>query len=64
MQNKKRDDTATLTAAAHDVTPRYVRMVLNGERKNREDILTTYNKILTAKDNLSKPVEMLTESAN
>ena len=28
MENKKRDDTATLAAQAHGVTPAYVRMVV------------------------------------
>jgi len=56
MENKKRDDTATLAAQAHGVTPAYVRMVVNGTRKN-EAILNTYNAILAAKVNLSQPAE-------
>lgn len=64
MQQKKRDDTATLTAAAHNVSPAYVRMMLSGKRKSREDILNTYNSIIQAKDNLSKHAETAAESAN
>jgi len=59
MQIKKRDDTASLTAAAHNVSPAYVRMILKGDRTKREDILNTYNSILKAKDKLSKPAETI-----
>ena len=63
MEKEKNDDTATLTAQAHGVTPAYVRMVANGKRKN-ERILSTFNSILDAKDKLSKPVYSSTESIN
>ncbi|MEB0299587.1 hypothetical protein [Mucilaginibacter sp. 5C4] len=63
MEKEKRDDTATLTARAHSVSASYVRMVVNGKRKN-EAILATYNTILEAKDNLSKPAESIDESTN
>jgi hypothetical protein len=63
MQKEKKDDTASLTAAAHGVSASYVRMVVNGKRKN-ESILSTFNSILEAKDKLSKPLETVTESAN
>jgi Rod binding domain-containing protein len=60
MENKKKDDTATLTALAHNVQPAYVRMIVRGVRKSNsekaKDILKTYNDILEAKNNLSKPV--------
>jgi hypothetical protein len=38
---KKRSETARLVAQLHGVTPRYVRMVINGEREN-EEITQTY----------------------
>lgn len=63
MEKEKKDDTATLTAQAHGVTPAYVRMIVNGKRKN-ESILSTFNTILEAKDNLSKPVYSTSESIN
>lgn len=56
MEKKKRDDTATLTAEAHGVTPAYVRMVVNGIRKN-DTILYTYNKIKAVKEELARPAE-------
>lgn len=52
MENKKRDDTATLTAQVHSCTAAYVRMVVSGKRKN-EAILSTYNKILKVKEKVS-----------
>jgi hypothetical protein len=63
MENKKRDDTATLTAKAHNVTAAYVRMVINGVRKN-ESILSTYQTILKTKEELSQPSELVAESTN
>ena len=63
MEKEKKDDTATLTAQAHNVTASYVRMVVNGKRNNPA-ILTTFNSILEAKDKLSKPLENHVESAN
>jgi hypothetical protein len=63
MEKEKKDDTAALTATAHGVTPSYVRMVVNGKRKN-ESILSTFNSILEAKDKLSKPLETVSESTN
>jgi hypothetical protein len=63
MEKEKKDDTASLTAQAHGVTPSYVRMVVNGKRNN-ESILSTFNEILLAKDNLSKPVNSTSESTN
>ncbi len=62
MEIKKRDDTAALTAEAHGCTPHYVRMVVNGKRKN-EDILTTYNTILTGKKNLVESAEQEVKSS-
>jgi len=61
MENKKRDDTATLTAQATGYTPHYVRMVINGKRKN-DSILTTYNNILTGKQNLVLSAEIEVKS--
>ena len=63
MENKKRDDTAALTAKAHGVSARYVRMIASGKRE-REDILSTYNAIMEAKNNMSKPAESPSEKAN
>lgn len=63
MEKEKKDDTATLTAQAHKVTPAYVRMVANGTRNNPA-ILSTFNKILEAKNNLSKPVDSSSERTN
>jgi hypothetical protein len=54
MKKYKRDDTATLTALAHHVSPSYVRMLISGKRKNREDIVNTYQKIREAKNKWSK----------
>ena len=62
MEKDKKDDTATLAAQAHSVTPSYVRMVVNGKRNN-EAILNTYNAILEAKNNLSKPIISAAECA-
>lgn len=68
MENKKKDDTATLTAQAYNCNPAYVRMIVNGVRKTNtelaKNILSTYNKIRAAKDKLSKPLENHVESAN
>ncbi|MBB6127882.1 hypothetical protein [Mucilaginibacter lappiensis] len=68
MENKKKDDTATLTAQAHNCTAAYVRSIVRGDRKTNTDLAKsvqdTYNKILEAKDNLSKPAESIPESAN
>ncbi len=61
MEKEKRDDTASLTAQAHGVSAAYVRMIVNGVRKN-ESILSTYNKILRAKEKLSQPLESPSES--
>ena len=57
MKKDKRDDTATLTALAHRVTPAYVRMLVKGKRKNREDIISTYQNICEAKNKWSKPTK-------
>lgn len=38
--DEKRDDVARIVANIHGVSPRHVRMVRNGERKN-DDILAT-----------------------
>lgn len=46
----KRRDVASLVAQIHGVTPRYVRMVMNGEREN-EAIVETYMEIVE-QDNL------------
>jgi len=68
MENKKKDDTATLTAQAHNCKPAYVRMIVRGVRNANTDlakaVLDTYNKILEAKNNLSKPAESTAESSN
>jgi hypothetical protein len=61
MEKVKKDDTATLTAQAHSVTPSYVRMVVNGKRNN-EAILTTFNRILEAKNNIVNAVFTSSES--
>jgi hypothetical protein len=66
MEIKKRDDTAKLTAKAMECSARYVRMIVNGDRKSLSPkasrILNHYNSILKAKDNLSQPVEIPSES--
>jgi len=60
MENKKRDDTAILTARANKVTPSYVRMIVNGTRSKAgpkaSKILETYNSIVTTKEQLSQLV--------
>jgi hypothetical protein len=45
-----RKDVARLVAQVHGVSPRYVRMVINGDRTN-EEILATYMEIVE-QDNL------------
>jgi hypothetical protein len=64
IQNKKRDDTAELTANAIDCTPAYVRMIVRGDRKTLSEkakrILDKYNSILQAKEKLSTPAEQAT----
>lgn len=68
MENKKKDDTATLTAQANKCTAAYVRRIVNGDSKTNtelaKNILSTYNRIRAAKDKLSKPLENHVESAN
>lgn len=68
MQNKKKGDTAELTANACNCTSQYVRAIVRGDRNMNTDlaksVLTVYNKILEAKNNLSKPAESSIESAN
>ena len=61
MEKEKKDDTATLTAQAHGVTPSYVRMVVNGKRNN-DAILSTFNRILEAKNNIVNAVFSSSES--
>jgi hypothetical protein len=65
MINKKRDDTATLTAEAHGCSAQYVRQLIRGDRNTNTErakaIIGTYNNILEAKRNLSKPAESPTE---
>ena len=39
-RGKKRDEVARIVADIHGVSPRYVRMVRNGERKNDEIMAT------------------------
>lgn len=61
MENKKKDDTATLTAEACGTTAAYVRMIVRGVRKTDSPkaikILETYNAIIKAKQELSAPIE-------
>ena len=68
MEKEKKDDTATLTAQACECSASYVRLIVNGKRSINSDkaikVLNTFNKILDAKDNLSKPVNSSPESAN
>lgn len=51
----KRRDTATLVAAIHGVSVRYVRYVINGERQN-EKIMETYMEILEQDNKLLEAV--------
>lgn len=46
--NRKRDDISVIVAEMHGVSPRYVRMVRNGEREN-EAILTTIMDLIEGK---------------
>ena len=68
MENKKKDDTATLTAQAHNCSSAYVRMIVRSDRNTHSPkakaILDTYNNIMEAKNNLSKPAETINESHN
>jgi hypothetical protein len=61
MENKKRDDTATLTAKACDCQPAYVRMIINGVRNTNtpkaKAVLEKYNEILAIKKNMAQPIE-------
>jgi len=61
MQHKKRDDTATITASALNVTPAYVRMVVKGTRKScspkASRILKHYKNILEVKHGLSRSLQ-------
>lgn len=61
MQNKKRDDTATLTAKACRCTPQYVRMIVKGTRRDltptAQKVLQRYNSILATKEQLSQVVD-------
>jgi hypothetical protein len=68
MKNKKRDDTATITASALNVTSSYVRMVIKGTRKSQSPkasrILKHYKNILEAKHQLSNPGKSGNKNAN
>lgn len=55
---KTRDDVATIVARMHGVSPRYVRMVRNGERNN-EEILASLVEFRVAKTKLIKHLEQL-----
>jgi len=48
---KGRDDTASIVAEIHGVSPSYVRMITNGKRENAE-ILSTYMEIKQRKRQL------------
>jgi hypothetical protein len=41
IDKSKYDDTAEVIAAIHNVSSRYVRMVMEGERNNREILIST-----------------------
>jgi hypothetical protein len=55
-RGKRRSDTATIVAELKGVTPRYVRMIRNGEREN-EEILAT---LIDLEQGQSKLIKELT----
>jgi hypothetical protein len=62
MENKKRDDIATLTAKACKCTPTYVRLLINGDRNSNTErakaIVKQYDIIKKAKESLIMPTEV------
>lgn len=52
----KRRDVARLVAQVHGVTPRYVRMVMNGEREN-EAIMDTFMEIVEQDNMLLEAIQ-------
>jgi flavorubredoxin len=61
MENKKRDDTATIVADIYGVTASYVRLVVNGKRKNGV-ILESYNTLREQKQAIVNDLKQNQES--
>jgi len=68
LENKKRDDSARLTAEAFGCSPAYVRQLVRGDRnantEKAKQILAHYNGIIETKQGLSKPVDLHLETSN
>jgi hypothetical protein len=59
-RSRKKDDTSTVVARIHKVSPRYVNMVRDQEREN-EAILATVVDYQVGKSNLIKTLEALVQ---
>lgn len=55
QQKQQRDDTAAIVAAMQGVSASYVRMIINGKRKNKA-ILKTYEQLREGKRRLIETV--------
>jgi|GEM_PF-2998334 len=55
QQKQQRDDTAAIVAAMQGVSASYVRMIINGKRKNKA-ILKTYEQLREGKKRLIETV--------
>lgn len=55
QQKQKRDDTAAIVAEIQGVSAAYVRMIINGKRKNKT-ILNTYMQLQEGKRRLIETV--------
>jgi hypothetical protein len=55
QQKQQRDDTAAIVAAMQGVSASYVRMIINGKRKNKA-ILKTYEQLREGKKRLIEAV--------
>lgn len=55
-KNKKRDEVAAIVADIHGVSPRYVRMVRDGERDD-DEILATLIEYTQGKNELIRALE-------
>lgn len=56
QQKQKRDDTAAIVAEMQGVSAAYVRMIINGKRKNKS-ILKTYMQLQEGKRRLIENVK-------
>ncbi len=58
VDSKKRDEAASVVAKLHNVSDRYVRMVINGDRENQA-ILYSYFDYIEGKNALIEKIKTL-----